>query len=136
MAELYFQKCKPHEEEVEGGEEGETRTHWGEPPSCFGLANACGVLLETLNEYGSGKYDSDDNDFSASVKWWKQQVKHFAEKGLYEARNAAGPIFHLTQLTRNDPEPWRNVTQSEIGGIDGKPVEFRQFMESLGKDAA
>lgn len=114
MAEAYFASCVPHlvgEQVIQ------------EPPTAYGLSIACGTTWETMRDYRSGKYDTDDAKFSLAVKWWVEQVKHFAEKGLYNARNAAGPIFHLINLTKNDGDArWVNAQSTEHTGKDGKDL--------------
>ena len=99
---------------------------YGEPVTAYGLAIACGTTWETLRDYRSGKYDAPGQEYSVAIKWWVEQIKHYAEKGLYNARSAAGPIFHLVNLTRNDGDAaWKNAQAQEITGKDGDPLSFK-----------
>lgn len=97
-----------------------------QPATAHGLAIACGTTWETLRDYRSGKYDTEDEKFSLTVKWWVEHIKEFAEQGLYTARSAAGPIFHLANLSKADGEgAWKNVEGREITGKDGGALEIK-----------
>ncbi len=121
-AEAYFEACAP-KEYLDA--DGNKKMTLGEPLTAYGLAIACGTTWETLRDYRSGKYDSDDAKYSVAVKWWLEKIKHFAECSLYTARSPAGPIFHLVNLSRNDGDAaWKNAQHQEITGKDGGAVSF------------
>lgn len=119
LAEAYFASCEPKRDE-----EGKI-IDMGRPLTAYGLAIACGTTWDTLREYRAGNYDTEDQKFSVAVKVHVERVKQFAEEGLYNARSAAGPIFHLVNLTRNDGDSaWKNAQHQEVTGKDGGPLEI------------
>ncbi len=117
-AEAYFEACK-----ATFADDGKPLTY-GEPVTAYGLSIACGCTWETMREYRKGVYDTENEKYSVATKWWIEQIKHYAEKGLYTARSAAGPIFHLANLTRTDSEPWKSVEGRELTGANGGAVSF------------
>lgn len=118
LANAYFDSCEP---EIGG----DGKATGGRPITAYGLARACGTTWETLRDYRSGKYDTESEKFSLAVKVHFDRVKEFAEEGLYTARSAAGPIFHLVNLTRADGDgAWKNAQAQEITGKDGGPLDI------------
>lgn len=66
------------------------------PITVVGMACYLDVTRETLNQYGTGKYDTEVNDFSDTIKKAKEYIEtHKWEKGLTGEYNTAMAIFDL-----------------------------------------
>ncbi len=66
------------------------------PVTVHGLATYLDVHIDTLNQYESGIYDTEDNDFSATIKKAKQFIATDKwEKLLTGEYKTAGAIFDL-----------------------------------------
>lgn len=102
-----------------------------EPATISGLCLHLDTFPEVLSYYQEGRYDDEENKFSDSVKRARLRVVAYAEKGLYQAKNAAGPIFHIVNLTRKSAEPWRNAQTNEHSGPDGGPIELKGIASLL-----
>lgn len=77
-AQIYFEKCIQEKE----------------PITITGLAMALDTFRDVLIDYGNGKYDSTDKEFSNTVKKIKQVCENYAETRIF-GNNPTGAIFAL-----------------------------------------
>jgi hypothetical protein len=99
----------------------------GKPATLTGLSLHLDTFPDVLRDYESGSYDDADNKFSSAVKKARNRVIAFAEQALYTGKNAAGPIFHLCNLTRHakaDEDKWKNAQAQEVTGANGGPLDL------------
>lgn len=78
------------------------------PYTVTGLCIVLDCQRSTLIEYGDGKYDDVDPDFSNIVKKAKLKVLDQIEHNLYNGKPAAGAIFSL-----KNNNGWRDKTEWE-----------------------
>lgn len=116
LADEYFETLKPSE-----------NSPFGQPATLSGLCLFLDTFPDVLRDYEVGNYDSETEKFSLAVKRQRLKVVNFAEKSLYTAKNAAGPIFHIVNLTRHaekDQDKWKNAQSNEVTGNNGAPLQI------------
>lgn len=72
-----------------------------------GLAMGLDTYRSVLVDYGSGKYDDDDKDFSNAIKKAKQKVENGYEIDLKKS-GRAGTIFALKNFD------WKDKTETDM----------------------
>lgn len=72
-----------------------------------GLAIALDTYRSVLIDYGSGKYDEEDREFSYTVKKAKQMIEHSYEIDL-KKHGRSGTIFALKNFD------WRDKQETDI----------------------
>lgn len=72
-----------------------------------GLAIALDTFRDVLIDYGSGKYDTEDRDFSNTVKKAKHMVEHSYELDLKKS-GRTGTIFALKNFN------WKDKSETDI----------------------
>ena len=77
-----------------------------------GLCISLGVIRETMLDYESGKYDSNDNRFSDSVKALKLHCEQYAENRLF-GNNPTGAIFALKNYGWKDKQEIETTTTKQ-----------------------
>jgi len=115
-ADEYFNSLKPSEE-------------WphGQPATLTGLCLHLDTFPNVIRDYELGTYDSENQKFSTAVKKQRLRVVNFAERSLYTGKNAAGPIFHIVNLTRHakdEEDKWKNAQHQEFTGPNGSALEI------------
>jgi len=78
-----------------------------------GLCIALGVVKETFNDYESGKYDTDNEEFSSPLKDLKQRIENYAELKLF-GNNPTGAIFALKNYGWKDKQEIDTNVSGEI----------------------
>jgi hypothetical protein len=79
-----------------------------------GLAIALDTYRSTLVDYGSGKYDEEDKDFSNTIKKAKQIVENGYEIDL-KKHGRSGTIFALKNFD------WKDKTEQDVT-TNGKDI--------------
>ncbi len=92
----------------------------------FGLSLHLGLIYTTFLDYESGARDfpnvSDEEKYSYILKLARMTIASASERSLMSGANAAGPIFHLQQISRRLGEQWKHVGSNEVTGKDGKDL--------------
>lgn len=79
-----------------------------------GLAIALDTFRSVLCDYGSGKYDEEDKEFSYTIKKAKHMVEHSYELDL-KRHGRTGTIFALKNFD------WKDKNETDITS-GGKPI--------------
>lgn len=131
----YFAKCDVGRE-AETVSQGRVVKYTEKIP--YTITGLCIVLdceRSTLIEYGDGKYDDIDPEFSNTVKKAKLKVLDQIENNLYNGKPAAGAIFSL-----KNNNGWRDKTESEVelhGNMTVETVDYSGAVPDLrGKKSA
>ncbi len=90
------------------------------PYTVTGLAESLGTFRIVLSDYESGKYDVEADPengveevrYSYAIKRAKAKIERYAEEHVYD--KTAGSVFTLVNITRNQPEPWKNAQQQDV----------------------
>jgi hypothetical protein len=98
-----------------------------DPYTITGLALALDTWRSVLCDYEN----SEDKEFSNTIKKAKARVENFAEKRLYQQSSPAGPIFALKNFG------WTDRLALE-GGDQTKPIrtENKHDIKSVARDIA
>lgn len=88
-----------------------------EPLTITGLALALDTTRETLCNY------AEKEEFSDTVRRAKLRVENFAEKQLFLAKSATGPIFALKNFG------WADSQNLNHGGQIGNPINGKITVE-------
>lgn len=131
----YFAKCdegKPSEVVSQGRV---VKYNERIPYTITGLCIVLDCERSTLIEYGDGKYDDADPEFSNTVKKAKLRVLDQIENNLYNGKPAAGAIFSL-----KNNNGWRDKTEWEgelSGNLQVETVDYSGAVPDLrGKPSA
>ena len=101
---------------------------FGRPATLSGLCLFLDTFPNVLRDYELGTYDEDGKMFSTAIKKQRLRVVNFAEMSLYTGKNAAGPIFHIVNLTRHakeDEDKWKNAQTNEVSAPGGGPLQIQ-----------
>ena len=107
QVDAYFNECKVNDK----------------PPGIYGLIDFLSCGIQTFYDYGDGKNDREDNQFSDIIRVARVKVAAFAESRVYA--NTAGAVSQLVNLTKKFPEPYKNSQQTEVVGNNGGAIELR-----------
>lgn len=91
-----------------------------------GLAMELDTYRSVLIDYGSGKYDQEDREFSYTIKKAKQKVENGYEIDLKKA-GRTGTIFALKNFD------WKDKTETDLTS-GGKPVNWNENKTYLGNE--
>lgn len=105
---LKFETVKELEEKIFKYFQETQREEW----TITGLAIALDTFRSVLVDYGSGKYDKEDREFSNTVKKAKHLVEHSYEIDL-KKHGRSGTIFALKNFDWKD----KNETDITSGGL-------------------
>lgn len=124
IIDLYFMACRAHQteqtEKLDSLDEEEKQIVDDIEdffPTVSGLAYTLGMSTEALRNYG------EKDDFLATVKRAKQRVEMSLEQRL-AGQAVTGSIFSL-----KNNFGWKDKTESEVSGPDGKPIETKWTIE-------
>lgn len=102
----------------------------GEPFGIFLLCVHLGFTYVTFLSYERGDNDPKEDGVRSSDKFSyvciqsRIQIAASSEARLMNGANAAGPIFHLQQISRRLGEQWKNVGSNEVTGPNGKDLQL------------
>ncbi len=100
---LKFKTVKELEKKVNTYLNETPREEW----TITGLAIALDTYRSVLVDYGKGKYDDDDKEYSNTIKKAKQMVEHSYELDLKKS-GRTGTIFALKNFD------WQDKTETDI----------------------
>ena len=112
---LKFESVESLQEQIDRYFEVTPKDEW----TITGLAMALDTFRSVLIDYGSGKYDAEDREFSNTVKKAKLKVENGYEIDL-KKHGRSGTIFALKNFD------WRDKTEveSEVTNINPVLVKF------------